>query len=114
MGPSDKMTTLQTNHVSLIVRYAMMDNIIQKTKSAPHHICEYIGGPNLALNRPAFSPNELYHTNLNYSLEYVTDGHFPLQHNVWPNIWHGLGTWCYIEIKLSRFYPIKTAIFQTR
>ena len=102
------------NWVSLNFRYVVSDNNIQKASSLPFHICEYIGGPNLALNRPASSPNELYKTNLNYSLEYVTDGIFPLQHKVWFNIWHGLGLWNYLEIKLGGFYPVKTIIFQTR
>ena len=92
----------------------MLDNVIQNTNSLLFHICEYIGGPNLALKRPAFSTEELNDINSNYLMEYVNDGHFPLQQNFESGLWHGDGLWVFLQIKLASFYPVKTVIFQTR
>ena len=91
----------------------LLDNVIQKTNSLPFHICEFIGGPNLALNRPAFSKEQMTHFS-NCKLEWVTDGLFPLQKNFDTNFWHGAGSWVYLQIELGSFYPVKTVIFQTR
>ena len=78
------------------------------------HVCEYIGGPNLALKRPTFCKEEetAYE---NCKLEWVNNGIFPTTSKYWyGDFWHGRGTWVYLQITLDKFYAIKTVIFQSR
>ena len=79
-----------------------------------YHVCEYIGGPNLALKKPTFcaKENTAY---ANCKLEWVNDGIFPATSKYfYGDFWHGEGDWVYLQITLDKFYAIKTVIFQSR
>ena len=79
-----------------------------------YHVCEYIGGPNLALKRPTFCKEEETDYE-NCKLEWVNDGIFPATSKYWyGDFWHGRGAWVYLQITLDKFYAIKTVIFQSR
>ena len=78
------------------------------------HVCEYIGGPNLALKQPTFCPDE-YSSYPKLQIGWVNDGIFPTISKYWfGDFWHGLGKWVYLQITLDKFYAIKTVIFQSR
>ena len=79
-----------------------------------YHVCEYVGGPNLALKKPTFcaKENTAY---ANRKLEWVNDGIFPATSKYfYGDFWHGEGDWVYLQITLDKFYAIKTVIFQSR
>ena len=79
----------------------------------PFRLCEYIGGPNLAKNRPLFSKEDEDSSCCN--IKYVNDGSFQPANQYFGNqFWHGAGDWVYLQITLDKFYAVKTIIFQTR
>lgn len=111
------LTIINFINVSLFrLRRTKQDLILQTTDvqiKLAYHVCEYIGGPNLALKKPTFCAEESAYANC--KLEWVNDGIFPATSKYfYGDFWHGLGDWGYLQITLDKFYAIKTVIFQSR
>ena len=95
-------------------RYRAGDTITKGDLHPTFHVCEYIGGPNLALKQPTFCPDE-YSSYPKLQIGWVNDGIFPTISKYWYGyFWHGRGKWVYLQITLDKFYAIKTVIFQSR